>query len=114
METEKITNNVNPVIVVGIYQQDQLCSSAGSKSNGYLGSLYLQRFRGVLQIRNNRTISQECLNDNWFLSLHHAREIIETWRIDYNANWPHITLEGLTPAEFAAQIEENFQIQVFQ
>jgi putative transposase len=62
----------------------------------------------------NRTARQECLNDNWFLSLTHAREIIEAWRVDYNANRPHSALGGLTPAEFAAQFEENFQIQVLQ
>ena len=30
----------------------------------------------------NRTVRQECLNDNWLLSLAHAREIIEAWRVD--------------------------------
>ncbi|KUL31195.1 transposase [Chlorobium limicola] len=57
----------------------------------------------------NRTVRDECLNDNWFLSLEHARKLIEEWRVDYNTNRPHSALGGLTPAEFAAQFEENFQ-----
>jgi len=32
----------------------------------------------------NRTVRNECLNDNWFLSLKHTREVIEDWRNDYN------------------------------
>ncbi len=25
-----------------------------------------------------------CLNENWFISLNHAREVFESWRIDYS------------------------------
>lgn len=42
----------------------------------------------------------ECLNENWFMSLKHARDIIESWRIDYNENRPHGSLRGLTPHEY--------------
>ena len=31
-------------------------------------------------------LRDECLNENWFISLKDARDIIESWRIDYNAN----------------------------
>ena len=31
----------------------------------------------------------ECLNENWFLSLRDARHIIENWRIDYNNGRQH-------------------------
>ena len=43
------------------------------------------------------------------LNEHHAREIIEDWRIDYNLNRPHMTLDGLTPAEYAiwSQMDHN-------
>src|SRR4029077_16418553 len=27
----------------------------------------------------------ECLNQNWFVDLRHAREMIEAWRVDYNS-----------------------------
>ncbi len=62
----------------------------------------------------NRIARDECLNDNWFLSLDHAKEIIEEWQYDYNHNRPHSALGGLTPVEFAAQFEKNFQLQVLQ
>jgi len=45
-------------------------------------------------------LRDECLNENWFISLNHAREIIENWRIDYNEGRPHTSLGGLTPREF--------------
>lgn len=51
----------------------------------------------------NGRFRDECLNDNWFMSLAEAREIIEAWRIDYNQNRPHSSLNGLTPEEFANQ-----------
>ncbi len=36
-----------------------------------------------------------------FSNLHEARRIIEEWRIDYNTNRPHLSLNELTPTEFA-------------
>jgi putative transposase len=51
----------------------------------------------------NSRFRQECLNENWFLSMADARERIETWKRDYNHNRPHSSLGNLTPAEFAAQ-----------
>ena len=32
----------------------------------------------------NGRLRDECLNINWFMSVRHAREIIESWRQDYN------------------------------
>ncbi len=46
-------------------------------------------------------LRDECLNENWFMNLRHAREVIETWRLDYNDFRPHSSLAGLTPREFA-------------
>jgi len=48
----------------------------------------------------NGKFRDECLNENWFLSLSSAREIIE---VDYNQNRPHSSLGNLTPEEFAEQ-----------
>ncbi len=45
-------------------------------------------------------LRDECLNENWFLSLRSARDIIERWRIDYNEGRPHGSLGGLTPKEY--------------
>ncbi|EGO93573.1 IS3 family transposase, partial [Acidiphilium sp. PM] len=43
----------------------------------------------------------ECLNEHLFRSYHHARDIIEKWRIGYDLNKPHTSLDGLTRTEFA-------------
>ena len=50
----------------------------------------------------NGKFRDECLNQNWFLSLNDARRIIEEWRVDYNTARPHSSLGYRTPSEFAA------------
>mgnify|MGYP000464330785 CR=1 FL=1 len=52
----------------------------------------------------NSRLRRECLNASWFLSMADARARIEDWRTDYNHNRPHSSLSGLTPAEFADQL----------
>ena len=54
----------------------------------------------------NARLREECLNVNWFRSIEHARKEIEEWRIDYNENRPHSTLDFLTPKEFAQKEED--------
>ena len=56
---------------------------------------YIESFNGRFR--------DECLNENWFLTLEHARGIIEKWRIDYNSERPHSSLGYLTPEEFIRQ-----------
>ena len=51
-------------------------------------------------------LRDECLNENWFISLNHAKEVIESWRIDYNEGRPHTSLGGLTPREFVENTGE--------
>jgi putative transposase len=53
---------------------------------------YIESFNGRLR--------DECLNENWFLSIEHARRIVEEWRIDYNTARPHSSLGYITPEEF--------------
>jgi putative transposase len=48
----------------------------------------------------NGRFRDECLNEHLFETLGHARELIEDWRIDYNEQRPHSSLENLTPKEF--------------
>ena len=55
---------------------------------------YIESFNGRFR--------EECLNLNWFTSLAEAERIIEDWRIDYNQNRPHSSLNYQTPEEFAA------------
>jgi putative transposase len=49
----------------------------------------------------NGRLRDECLNINWFMSLKHAREVIEAWRIDYDEVRPHGALKGQSPKEYA-------------
>lgn len=57
---------------------------------------YIESFNGRLR--------DECLNEHWFTSLNHAREIIEAWRRDYNEERPKKSLGGLTPSQYAKQL----------
>jgi putative transposase len=72
---------------------------------------YIESFNG--KFRN------ECLNDNVFVSLHSARNIIEDWRLDYNSERPHSSLNDMTPEEFAKtflkeQQTENTNLKLAQ
>ena len=51
----------------------------------------------------NGKFRDECLNLHWFKKLEDAREIIETWRHEYNHFRPHSSLGWKTPAEFAEE-----------
>ena len=50
----------------------------------------------------NGRFRQECLNENWFLSLEDAEEKVQSWRTYYNGERPHSALGNLAPREFAA------------
>ena len=49
----------------------------------------------------NGRFRDECLNENWFLSIDGAREITEQWRQDYNTLRPHGALCKMPPSVFA-------------
>ena len=51
----------------------------------------------------NGRFRDECLNEHWFLNLQHAKEVIEEWRLDYNNERPHGSLNEMTPAEYARE-----------
>jgi putative transposase len=51
----------------------------------------------------NSIFRDQCLNENWFISLEDAERIIEDWRITYNRVRPHGSLMGKTPEEFRNQ-----------
>jgi putative transposase len=61
---------------------------------------------GFVESFNGR-LRDECLNEHVFANLSEARRIIEDWRIDYNTNRPHTSLNGLTPTEFAARPDQG-------
>ena len=54
---------------------------------------YIESFNGRFR--------DECLNEHWFLSMRHAREIIAAWYQEYNDEPPHSALGYLTPNRFA-------------
>lgn len=54
---------------------------------------YIESFNGRFR--------DECLNEHWFLTIVHARGIIESWRIEYNTVRPHSSLANLAPEHFA-------------
>jgi putative transposase len=55
----------------------------------------------------NGRLRQECLNENWFLSLADAIEKLAAWRKDYNDHRPHSALGNLAPSEFASTCQVN-------
>ena len=57
---------------------------------------YVESFNGRLR--------DECLNEHWFMSLAHARAVIEAWRREYNEERPKRSLGGMTPTQFAKQL----------
>jgi len=63
---------------------------------------YIESFNGRFR--------DECLNENWFLNLAHARQLIEQWRLDYNNERPKKALGGLTPAAYATQMQNSSKL----
>jgi len=59
---------------------------------------YVESFNGRLR--------DECLNASWFLGILDAKEKIERWRIEYNTDRPHSSLDYRTPAAFAKTCSE--------
>ncbi len=49
---------------------------------------YIESFNGRFR--------DECLNEHEFISLPQARELIERWRLDYNANRPSAATSNCT------------------
>jgi putative transposase len=52
----------------------------------------------------NGRFRDECLNENWFVTMAQARRVIEHWRCEYNDERPHSRLGYLTPARYAATL----------
>jgi putative transposase len=54
----------------------------------------------------NGSFRDECLNANWFFSLHDAQEKFDHWREDYNGFRPHSSLGDMSPNEYI-EMNEN-------
>jgi len=57
---------------------------------------YIESFNGRFR--------DECLNEHWFVTMAHARQAIEAWRIEYNTERPHSSLDDLTPEQYAKKM----------
>ena len=65
---------------------------------------YIESFNGKFR--------DECLKEHWFVTMAHARRIIEAWRIEYNTERTHSSLDDLTPEEFAMKLSKQSQQSV--
>lgn len=57
---------------------------------------YIESFNGKFRA--------ECLDQHWFKNLSEAKGIVEDWRQEYNHIRPHMSLDNLTPAEYARKL----------
>jgi putative transposase len=55
----------------------------------------------------NGRLRDECLNENWFVSLADAQRTIEAFRVDYNNTRPHSGVAGCTPQEFVTAYHQK-------
>ena len=102
---------IAPYGMVGPESFERDCRDAAAKHLdqwAYLNGVKLDFSRPSKPMDNafiesfNGRFRQECLNENWFLSIEDAREKVEEWRRHYNEERPHGALGNLAPVEFAA------------
>ena len=55
----------------------------------------------------NGVLRDGCLNRWAFVSVREARLVVESWRQEYNEERPHGALEQVTPAAYAAGVEQK-------
>jgi putative transposase len=63
--------------------------------------------RPTMLMWSRSTARAECLDVHWFATLIEAKQVIESWRREYNDSRPHRSLGERTPSEFACQIALN-------
>ena len=61
---------------------------------------------GLIESFNGR-FRDECLSQEWFLSLQEARQLIENWRLRYNSKRPHSRLGYLPPDIWAQKYQKS-------
>lgn len=59
----------------------------------------------------NGKLRDECLNQEWFTPLFHARCVLAAWKDDYNTVRPHSALGYQTPAQWA---QSQTQLSTFE
>ena len=76
-----------------------LCKRDFSRPGKPTDNAYVESFNGTLRA--------ECFDVHWFATLTEAKQVIESWRREYNDSRPHRSLGERTPSEFACQIALN-------
>jgi putative transposase len=73
-------------------------------------TLYIQKAspweNGYVQSFNGR-LRDELLDRELLLSLPEARVVLDQWRVDYNHRRPHSGLNWMTPAAYAAGLDDT-------
>ena len=59
----------------------------------------------------NGKLRDECLNQEWFASLFHARCVLTAWKDDYNAVRPHSALDYQTPIQW---VQSQTEVSTFK
>lgn len=67
--------------------------------------------RPILRASGVRFILRDsCLNIQWFETLAEAKQLIESWRKEYNESRPHRALKDRTPSEFASEYAASARV----
>ena len=61
----------------------------------------------------NARFRDECLNEHWYTSLHHAQVFIEEWRREYKEKRPNKGVGGLAPSAYARQLAVKLGTNTF-
>ena len=76
-------------------------SSPESPSSRGLGHRPFTAVTGVrIPLGTPRNINYLRTLKHWFITMQHARSTIEAWRVEYNTERTHGSLDDLTPEEF--------------
>jgi putative transposase len=60
----------------------------------------------------NGKLRQDCLNENWVLSLEDARQKVKVWRQKYNKLRPHEALGNVSPLEYASAMIKVYDVKI--
>jgi putative transposase len=82
----------------------------GSEFAGQAMDLWVYQTDNAFIESFNGTFRDECLNVHWFETLAEAKQLIETWRQEYNGSRPHRALNERTPGEFASQFAASREL----
>lgn len=103
--------------IIGFLKQTELVMAIkdGLSARRFLRSHFLQMAQQIWRHEYsyeesfNARFHNECLDEHVFDSLTEARQIIVTWRYDYNQVRPHGSIGRILPAVFAASSRRSRQ-----